>query len=146
MSWNRNEKQTRATLKGHYCLYYLTMSHIKKPYRPYASRISYRVPKLIFSRESGGGAYLKGGAYYKFWALRGALTRSGALSWSWALIRAFTLFVISSHLGKICAGLKITAGQRTMSGLIVDLTGQTLLLPVILTGHFGCEHFIIFSI
>ena len=22
-----NEKQTRATLKGHYCLYYLTMSH-----------------------------------------------------------------------------------------------------------------------
>ena len=32
-------------------------------------------------------------------------------------------------------GLKITAGQRTMSGLIMDLTGQTLVLPVILTGH-----------
>ena len=25
-----NEKQTRATLKGHYCLYYLTMSHFIK--------------------------------------------------------------------------------------------------------------------
>ena len=34
------------------------------------------------------------------------------------------------------AGLKITAGQRTMSGLIVGLTGQTLVWPVILTGHF----------
>ena len=31
------------------------------------------------------------GAYYKFWALGGALIRSGALIWSWALIRAFTL-------------------------------------------------------
>ena len=29
------------------------------------------------------------------------------------------------------SGLKITAGQRTMSGLIADLTGQTLILPVI---------------
>ena len=28
------------------------------------------------------------------------------------------------------------AGQQTMSGLIVDLTGQTLVLLVILTGHF----------
>ena len=34
------------------------------------------------------------------------------------------------------AGLKITAGQRTMSDLIVGLTGQTLFCPVILTGHF----------
>ena len=33
------------------------------------------------------------------------------------------------------AGLKITAGQRTMSGLIVDLTGQTFVLPVMLTGQ-----------
>ena len=39
-------------------------------------------------------------------------------------------------------GRKITAGQRTMSGLNVDLTGQTLFLLVI----FGCEHFIIFTI
>ena len=31
-------------------------------------------------------------------------------------------------------GLKITAGQRTMSSLIVGLTGQTLVWPVI----FGC--------
>ena len=31
--------------------------------------------------------------------------------------------------------LEITAGQRTMSGVIVDLTGQTLVLPVMLTGQ-----------
>ena len=34
-------------------------------------------------------------------------------------------------------GWKITAGQRTMSGLIADLTGQTLVLLV----NFGYEHF-----
>ena len=33
------------------------------------------------------------------------------------------------------AGLEITAGQRTMSGLTVDLTGQTFVLPVMLTGQ-----------
>ena len=38
-------------------------------------------------------------------------------------------------------GLKITAGQWTMSGLIVDLTGQTLIFPVILTGHFWIRTF-----
>ena len=32
-------------------------------------------------------------------------------------------------------GLEITAGQRTMSGMIVDLTGQTFVLPVMLTGQ-----------
>ena len=32
-------------------------------------------------------------------------------------------------------GLEITVGQRTMSGLIVDLTGQTFVLPVMLTGQ-----------
>ena len=37
------------------------------------------------------------------------------------------------------AGLQITAGQQTMSGLIADLTGQTPVLPVILTGHFWIE-------
>ena len=36
---------------------------------------------------------------------------------------------------KYISGLEITAGQRTMSGLIVDLTGQTFLLPVMLTGQ-----------
>ena len=41
------------------------------------------------------------------------------------------------------SGLQITAGQRTMSGLILDLTGQTPVLPVILTGHFWMyKHFI----
>ena len=38
-------------------------------------------------------------------------------------------------------GLKITTGQRTMSGLIVRLTGQTLVFPVILTGHFWMRTF-----
>ena len=33
------------------------------------------------------------------------------------------------------AGLELRAGQRTMSGLTVDLTGQTYVLPVILTGQ-----------
>ena len=32
-------------------------------------------------------------------------------------------------------GLEITAGQRTMSGLIGALTGQTFDLPVMLTGQ-----------
>ena len=32
-------------------------------------------------------------------------------------------------------GLKLTAGQRTMSGLIEALTGQTFDLPVMLTGQ-----------
>ena len=35
----------------------------------------------------------------------------------------------------VVTGLEITAGQRTMSGLIVDLTGQTFVLPVMLTGQ-----------
>ena len=33
------------------------------------------------------------------------------------------------------AGIKITAGQQTMSGLIAELTGQPFILPVMLTGH-----------
>ena len=32
-------------------------------------------------------------------------------------------------------GLEITAGQRTMSGLIGELTSQLFVLPVMLTGH-----------
>ena len=36
---------------------------------------------------------------------------------------------------KATTGLEIGAGQRTMSGLIVDLTGQTFVLPVVLTGQ-----------
>ena len=34
---------------------------------------------------------------------------------------------------KLNSGLEITAGQRTMSGLTVDLTGQTFVVPVMLT-------------
>jgi len=33
------------------------------------------------------------------------------------------------------SGLEIMAGQRTMSGLFVDLSGQTFVLPVMLTGQ-----------
>ena len=33
------------------------------------------------------------------------------------------------------------AGQRTMSGLIADLTGQTLVLLVILSSHFWIQTF-----
>lgn len=33
------------------------------------------------------------------------------------------------------AELEITASQRTMSGLIWELTGQPFVLPVMLTGH-----------
>ena len=36
---------------------------------------------------------------------------------------------------KSVAGLEITAGQRTMSELILELTGQPFVLPVMLTGH-----------
>ena len=36
----------------------------------------------------------------------------------------------------LLSGVKIMAGQWTMSGLIADLTGQILVLLVILTGHF----------
>ena len=39
------------------------------------------------------------------------------------------------------AGLKIMTGQQTMSGLIVGLTGQTLVSPVILTGQFWIRTF-----
>ena len=39
------------------------------------------------------------------------------------------------------SGLKITAGQRTLSGLIADFTGQTAVSPVILTGHFWIQTF-----
>ena len=36
---------------------------------------------------------------------------------------------------KVVTGLEITAGQRTMSGLIGELTSQLFVLPVMLTGH-----------
>ena len=40
------------------------------------------------------------------------------------------------HLHSLLSlGLEITAGQRTMSGLIGELTGQPFFLPVMLPGH-----------
>ena len=48
----------------------------------------------------------------------------------------FDLFkFLAAILEKGLSGLKITAGQRTMSGLIEALTGQTFDLPVMLTGQ-----------
>ena len=48
----------------------------------------------------------------------------------------FFFFEEETHLvGEKGTGLEITAGQRTMSGLIVDLTGQTFVLLVMLTGQ-----------
>ena len=52
-----------------------------------------------------------------------------ALKW---LVICKPLFVM---MHDTIAGLEITAGQRTMSGLIVDLTGQTFVLPVMMTGQ-----------
>ena len=51
-----NEKQTRATLKGHYCLYYLTMSHfIKRTVQTvYVSYIVQSTETHFFSGEGGG--------------------------------------------------------------------------------------------
>ena len=43
--------------------------------------------------------------------------------------------VETTHIIHHNPGLEITAGQRTMSGLILDLTGQTFVLPVMLTGQ-----------
>ena len=47
----------------------------------------------------------------------------------------------TGHWALLEPGLKITAGQQSMSSLIVALTGQTLILPVILTGHFWKQTF-----
>ena len=47
----------------------------------------------------------------------------------------------SLEYSEYIAELKVTVGQWTMSGLITDLTGQTLVVPVILTGHFWIQTF-----
>ena len=56
-------------------------------------------------------------------------------------VGAFILTESQCNSPQLMTGLKITAGQRTMSGLIADLTGQTPVLPVILTGHFWIQTF-----
>ena len=45
------------------------------------------------------------------------------------------IHTISKKISAGITGLEITAGQQTMSGLIVDLTSQTFVLPVMLTGQ-----------
>ena len=57
------------------------------------------------------------------------------------MLRFFSINFITIVKGEGVSGLKITAGQRTMSGLIADLTSQTPVLPVILTGHFWIQTF-----
>ena len=44
-------------------------------------------------------------------------------------------FVVMQVTLHVTSGLEITAGQRTMSGLIGELTGQPFVLPVMLSGH-----------
>ena len=51
-----------------------------------------------------------------------------------SLLSASALLCSAPGLYSI-AGLEITAGQRTMSELIWELTGQPFVLPVMLTGH-----------
>ena len=47
------------------------------------------------------------------------------------------LQVVAHRQKDATTGLKITARQRTMSGLIGALSGQTFILPVMLLGHVG---------
>ena len=47
----------------------------------------------------------------------------------------------SLEYSEYIAELKVTVGQWTMFGLITDLTGQTLVVPVILTGHCWIQTF-----
>ena len=61
--------------------------------------------------------------------LQGYLPLSGKVAWPYE----------NGFFGYDSSGLQITAGQRTMCGLIADLTGQTPVLPVILTGHFWIQ-------
>ena len=61
-----------------------------------------------------------------------------SLSSNWVTLENKTIHTLPLPYIQI-SGLQITAGQRTMSGLITDLTGQTPVLPVILTGHFWIQ-------
>ena len=52
-----------------------------------------------------------------------------------SLHRRYSKLLKSYSTSCIAPGYEITAGQRTMSGLIAELTGQPFILPVMLTGH-----------
>ena len=88
MSWNGSRKWEANPCDFERTFLFIPFNNVTFHWKNRIDRIRhvYRtvVPKLIFSRR-------RGRAYYKFWALGGALIRSGALIWSWALIRAFTL-------------------------------------------------------
>ena len=51
------------------------------------------------------------------------------------LVNSLRLQTVTRLVPLLVSGLKITAGQRTMSSLIEALTGQTFDLPVMLTGQ-----------
>jgi len=51
-----------------------------------------------------------------------------------------TVPLIVRHFLTMQSGLKITAGHRTMSGQIRNLTGQIFYSPVMLTGHIQQSH------
>ena len=56
---------------------------------------------------------------------------------NWASLRNQLTFRPTTDKSSVWnfSGLEITAGQRTMSGLIGELTSQLFVLPVMLTGH-----------
>ena len=51
------------------------------------------------------------------------------------IVKYANLWGFCCHRRRGCLSSLITAGQRTMSELIVDFTGQTFVLPVMLTGQ-----------
>ena len=63
---------------------------------------------------------------------------SYTLCWDYLTERLESIGLVPYDIGgngDCFSGLEITAGQRTMSGLIGELTSQLFVLPVMLTGH-----------
>ena len=78
-----------------------------------------------------------GTSSHQIWKLFGCSVHLLFVRYSILFAPLKVFLIISVH--HICqndgSGLEVTAGQRTMSGLIVDLTGQIFVLPVMLTGQ-----------
>ena len=65
----------------------------------------------------------------------------GSLSSLGELVKLLIILLSEdSTQNKLGPGLKITAGHRTMSGQIRNLTGQIFYSPVMLTGHIQQSH------
>ena len=63
-----------------------------------------------YTKLGGGGAYSKGGAYFKFWPIGGALIREGAL------IRRFTVV----HLSINPEAKRIVLGRTSKPLVIIN--------------------------